>query len=128
MTPNAVRKLALDLAGKAHRRHEEAVELGLSSHNRVETGQARSNAGRQMKATYEIGLAREAFDRQRGALETLAEAAFEQLKQAAELIVDHAKAVTAAIRLRADAVGSAEPQPPSPPSPSPNRPSAAAVG
>ena len=44
--------LAVDLAGKAHRRHEETVEVGLSSHNRVEKAQARPDAGRQMKAAY----------------------------------------------------------------------------
>ena len=99
----------------------QAVEAGLSSHNRIENAQARPNAGGQMKAAYEIGLAREAFAQQRGALETLADVAFERLKQAADLIAEHARAVAAAIRLRADAVGSAEPQPPSPPSPSPQR-------
>ena len=76
-----------------------------------------------MKTAYEAALARKAFAQQRGALETLADVAFERLKQAAELIAEHARAVAAAIRLRADAVGSAEPQPPSPPSPSPNGPS-----
>ena len=110
--------LALDLAGKAHRRHDQAVVAGLSSHNRVEKAQGRPDAAGQMKAAYEAGLAREAFAQQRGALETLADAAFERLKQAAELIVEHARAVAAAIRLRAEPVGSAEPQPPSPASPS----------
>jgi hypothetical protein len=115
--------LALDLTGKAHRRHDQAVETGLSSHNRVERAQARPDAGGQMKAAYEVGLAREVFAQQRGALDTLADVAFERLKQAAELIAKHARAVAAAIRLRGDAVGSAEPQPPSPSSPSPNGPS-----
>jgi TrwC relaxase/AAA domain len=115
--------LALDLAGKAHLRHDQAVEAGLSSHNRVEKAHARPDAGGQMKAAYEIGLAREAFAQQRGALETIAEVAFERLKQAADLIAEHVRAVAAAIRLRADAVGSAEPQAPSPPSPSPHGPS-----
>jgi hypothetical protein len=76
-----------------------------------------------MKAAYEVGLEREAFTRQRGALETVADVAFERMKQAAELIAEHVRAVAAAIRLRADAVGSAEPQPPSPTSPSPHGPS-----
>jgi hypothetical protein len=115
--------LALALAGKAHRRHDQAVETGLSSHNRVEKAQARPDAGNQMKAAYEAGIAREAFAPQRGALETLADVAFERLKQAAELIAKHARAVTAAIRLRADEVGTAEPRSPGPPSPSPNGPS-----
>ena len=75
--------LALDLAGKAHRRHDQAVVAGLSSHNRIEKAQAHPDAAGQMKAAYEAGLAREAFAQQRGALETLADAAFERLKQAA---------------------------------------------
>jgi hypothetical protein len=115
--------LALDLAGKAHRRHDEAVEAGLSSHSRIENAQARPNAGAKMKAAYEIGLAREAYAQQRGALETLVDGVFERLKHAAELIAEHATAVAAAFRLRADALGPAEPQPPSPPSSSPNGPS-----
>jgi len=115
--------LALDLAGKAHRRHDQAVEAGLFSHNRIEKAEARPDAAGQMKAAYEAGLAREAFTQQRGAIETLAEAALGRLKQAAELVVEHARAVAAAIRLRADAVGSVEPQPPCPPSPSSRGPS-----
>src|SRR5271166_1037934 len=86
------------------------------------TGSRRRRRGR-MKGAYEAALAREAFARQRVALETIAEVAFERLKQAADLIAEHVRAVAAAIRLRADAVGSAEPQPPSPPSPSPHGPS-----
>ncbi|MGA9848410.1 MAG: hypothetical protein WBQ45_12315, partial [Roseiarcus sp.] len=115
--------LALDLAGRAHRRHYQVVEAGLSSHNRVEKAHARPDGGGQMKAAYEAGLAREAFAQQRGALETFADVAYERLKQAADLIAEHVKAVAGAIRLRPDAVGSAEPQPPSPPSPSPHGPS-----
>ncbi len=114
--------LALDLAGRAHRRHDKAVVAGLSSHNRIEKALARPDAAGQMKAAHEAGLAREAFAQQRGALETLAAAAFERLKQAAELIAENARAVAAAIRLRADAVGSVEPQPSNPPSPSPRGP------
>ena len=37
-----------------------------------------------MKAPHESGLAREGFARQRGALETLADASYERLKQAAD--------------------------------------------
>jgi len=60
--------LALDLVGNAHRRHDKAVEAGLSSHNRIEkTEQARPNIGGDMKAAYEAGLARQAFEPQRGA-------------------------------------------------------------
>jgi len=103
--------------------HDQAVETGLLSHNRVEKAHARPDAGGQMKAAYEAALARDAFAQQRGALETITEVAFERLKQAADLIAEHVRAVASAIRLRADAVGSAEPQPPSPPSPSPHAPS-----
>ena len=54
--------LALDLGGKAHRRHDQAVETGLSSHNRVEKAQARQDAASQMKAAYELVLrARHSF-------------------------------------------------------------------
>ena len=103
--------LALDLGGKAHRRHDQAVETGLSSHNRVEKAQARQDAASQMKAAYEIGLAREAFAQQRGALETLADAAFERLKQAADLIAERENR-RGGDPTPADAVGSAEPQAP----------------
>jgi len=63
--------------------------------------------------------AEDGFAQQRGALETPADAAFEHLKQAAELIADHARTVAAALRLRSDKVGSVEPQASNPPSPSP---------
>ena len=115
--------LALDLAGKAHRRHDQAVETGLSSHYKIENAQARPDAGGGMKSAYEAGLAREAFAQQRGALETLIEAAYDRLRDAANLIADHAKAVAAAIRSRTDEASSAEPQPSSPPTPSPGGPS-----
>jgi hypothetical protein len=42
-----------------------------------------------MKAPHESGLAREGFARQRSALKTLAEAGYERLKQAADLIAEH---------------------------------------
>src|SRR5208337_3741635 len=42
--------LALDLAGEAHRRHDQAVETGLSSHYKIENAQARPDAGGGMKA------------------------------------------------------------------------------
>jgi hypothetical protein len=57
-----------------------------------------------MKAPHESGLAREGFGRQRGALETLAEAGYERLKQAAALIAEHTRAVVAAIQSRSEAV------------------------
>jgi hypothetical protein len=94
--------LALDLASKAHRRHDQAVEAGLSAHNRIEKAQAQPNVAGQMKAAFEGGLAREAFAQQRGALETLVEGAFERIKHAADRIAEHPKAVAAAIRGRGD--------------------------
>jgi hypothetical protein len=111
------RSRALDLAGKGRRLHDRAVVAGLSSHNQIERAvQARPGVEREMKAAYEAGLAREAFAPHRGALETLAEAAFERLKQAADLVADHARTVAAAIRARAEASR----EPPGPPSPSPS--------
>ncbi len=95
--------LALDLVGNAHRRHDKAVEAGLSSHNRIEkTEQARPNIGGDMKAAYEAGLARQAFEPQRGAIETVLDAAFERLKQAADVIADHLRAIAEGIRTRTD--------------------------
>ena len=40
-----LKALALDLAGKANRRHDQAVEAGLSSHNRVERRRRRRMQG-----------------------------------------------------------------------------------
>jgi len=95
--------LALDLVGNAHRRHDKAVEAGLSSHNRIEkTEQARPNIGGDMKAAYEAGLARQAFEPQRGAIETVLDAVFERLKQAADVVADHLRAIAEGIRTRTD--------------------------
>jgi hypothetical protein len=109
--------LALDIAGKGRRHHDRAIVAGLSSHNQIERAvQARPGVDREMKAAYEAGLARQAFARQRGALETMADAAFERLRQAADLGADHARSVAAAIRARAEA----STEPPGPPSASPS--------
>jgi hypothetical protein len=71
-----------------------------------------------MKAPHESGLARERFARQRGALETLAEAGYERAKQAADLIAEHTEGVVAAIQSRSEAVSlNADPAQPEPPSP-----------
>jgi hypothetical protein len=108
--------LALDLAAKARRRHDQAVEEGLSSHNRIGKAQARPEASPKMKAIFEAGQAREAFAQQREALETLVETAFESIKQAADLITERAKSVAAAIRRTGDSSQfSTEPKPSSPP-------------
>ena len=78
--------LALDLVRKATRRHDRAVEKGLALHQRIETAaQASPDIGHRIKAAYETGLAREAFARERVGLEILLQAAFERLKQAADL-------------------------------------------
>jgi hypothetical protein len=108
--------LALDLAAKARRRHDEAAEAGLFAHNRIERAQARPDAPGQMKAAFEAGRAREAFARQRVALETLVEAAVERIKQAADLLAERTKFVAAAIRRTEDSSQfSTEPKPRSPP-------------
>jgi hypothetical protein len=89
--------LALDLTTKARRRHDEAVEAGLSAHNRIEIAQARPDASCQMKAAFEAGRAREAFAKRRVALETLLETAVERMKQAAALISERTKSLAATV-------------------------------
>jgi hypothetical protein len=89
--------LALDLATKARRRHDEAVEAGLSAHNRIEIAQVQPDTSGRMKAAFEGGQAREAFAQQCLALETLLEAAVERMKQAAALLAERTKSATAAI-------------------------------
>jgi hypothetical protein len=98
--------LALDLAGKAHSRHDQAIEAGLSSHNRLEKAQARPDDASRMRAAYEVGLAWEAFARQHATLETMVDVAYERLKQATDLIAEHARAVAAAVRSRSEALSS----------------------
>jgi hypothetical protein len=92
--------LALDLADKARRRHDRAVEAGLSSHNRIEKAQAWPEASRKMKAIFEAGHAREAFAQQRGALETLVETALKRTREAADFIAAHARSAAAALLQR----------------------------
>ncbi len=115
--------LALDLVRKATRRHDRAVEKGLALHKRIETAaQASPDIGHRIKAAYETGLAREAFAREREGLETLLQAAFERLKQAADLIAERARSVAAAIRARPETLAPAADPPPAQ-SPSPRGPS-----
>jgi hypothetical protein len=90
--------LALDLAGKAHRRHDEAVEKGLSTHNRIEKAEAQPEAARAMKAAYQAGLLLEAFATQRERLVALVDAAGEHLRRMAEAIAERARTVAAAVR------------------------------
>jgi hypothetical protein len=94
--------LALDLTTKARRRHDEAVEAGLSVHYRIEIAQARPDASGQMKAAFEAGRAREAFAKRRVALETLLETALERMKQAAALISERTKSLAATVRTTQD--------------------------
>ena len=90
--------LALDLAGKARRRHDRAVGAGLASHRRVETAaEAQPDLGRRMRGAVQEGLAAQAFASRRSALESLTQAAFERLNQAAELIGDHLRTMSDAI-------------------------------
>ena len=115
--------LAVDLAGKARRRHERAVAAGLGAHQRLETAaRAAPQAGADMRAAFEAGAARQAFARQREAIEEIAQSCLERLKAAVELVADHLKALAAAMRPD-DAAGapspSAAPFSPKPPSPSP---------
>ena len=70
-----------------------------------------------MKAPHPASPAR-GFARQRGALETLAEAGYERLKQASDPIAGHTRVVVAAIRSGSEVVSlSADPVRPEPPSP-----------
>jgi hypothetical protein len=111
--------LALDLVRKATRRHDCAVEKGLALHLRIETAEQGSpDIGHRIKAAYETGLAREAFAREREGLEILLQAAFERLKEAADLIAERARSVAAAIRARPVTLAPAADPPPSPRGPS----------
>ena len=96
--------LALDVAGKARRQHDRAVETGLSNHERIETAaEARPQLGDEMKAAWQAGLLRQAFDQQRDALVALVQAIDEQLKRAAGVVADRARAIAAAIAGAPDA-------------------------
>ena len=104
--------LALDIAGKARRQHDKAVETGLSNHNRIEkAAESGRSLGAEMKAAYQAGLLRQAFEQQRDALMALVQTIDEQLKRAAGVLVDHARAVATAVR-RAPVAGPADPESP----------------
>ena len=91
--------LALDIVGKARRQHDKAVEIGLSNHNRVEKiADGRPDLGAEIKASYQAGLLRQAFERQRDALTALLQTIDQQLKRAADVLVNHASAMAAAIK------------------------------
>jgi hypothetical protein len=108
--------LALDLAGKARRQHDRAVETGLSNHNRIEKAAAeRPDLGGETKAAWQAGLLRQAFEQQRDALLTLMQTIDGQLKRAAGVVADHAKAIGSAIR-----TATVDAQAPEPPAPAPS--------
>ena len=112
--------LALDIAGKARRQHDRAVEIGLSNHNRIEkVAEERPHLRGEMKASYQAGLLRQAFEQQRDALMALMQTIDEQLKRAAGVLVDHARAMATAIK-GAPVAGPEAPNPPDPPAPAPS--------
>jgi hypothetical protein len=112
--------LALDIAGKARRQHDRAVEIGLSNHNRIEkVAEERPDLSGEMKASYQAGLLRQAFEQQRDALVALMQRIDEQLKRAAGVLVDQARATAAAIK-GAPVGGPEAPNPPEPPAPAPS--------
>jgi hypothetical protein len=112
--------LALDIAGKARRQHDRAVEIGLSNHNRIEkVAEERPHLRGEMKASYQAGLLRQAFEQQRDALMALMQTIDEQLKRAAGVLVDHARAMATAIK-GAPVAGTEAPDRPEPPAPAPS--------
>jgi hypothetical protein len=91
--------LALDIVGKARRQHDRAVELGLTNHHRLEKGaEDQLDLRSEMKASYHAGLLRQTFEQQRDALLALIQTIDEQLKRAAGVLVDQAKAMATAIK------------------------------
>jgi hypothetical protein len=112
--------LALDIIGKARRQHHRAVQTGLSNHNRIETANAeRQDLGGEMKASYQAGLLRQAFEQQRDTFIALIQTIDEQLKRAGGVLVDHAKAMATAIK-SAPVPESLAANPPEPPAPAPS--------
>jgi hypothetical protein len=96
--------LAIDLAGKAHSRHDQTVEKGLATHNRIEkVVDKRPGVGAEMKIAYEAGIAREAFAPGGGPLIGLAEAAFERLKEVGAIIAEHTRNIAAVLNARSQA-------------------------
>jgi hypothetical protein len=112
--------LALDIAGKARRQHDRAVEIGLSNQNRIEkVAEERPDLGGEMKASYQAGLLRQAFEQQRDALIALMQTIDEQLKRAGGALVNHARAMAAAIN-GAPGAGPEASNRPDPPAPAPS--------
>jgi hypothetical protein len=112
--------LALDIASKARRQHDRAVNIGLSNHNRIEkVAEERPGLSGEMKASYQAGLLRQAFEQQRDALMALMQTIDEQLKRAGDVLVNHARAMAAAIK-GAPVAGMDAPDPPGPQAPAPS--------
>ena len=109
--------LALDIAGKARRQHDRAVEIGLSNHNRIE--KVAEDVRGEMKASYQAGLLRQALEQQRDALMALMQTIDDQLKRAAGVLVDHARAMATVIK-GAPVAGPEAPDRPEPPAPAPS--------
>ena len=112
--------LALDIVGKARRQHDKAVQTGLSNHNQIEKAAGhRPDLGAEMKASYQTGLLRQAFEHQRDAFVALVAAIDEQLKRAAGVLLDQAKAIATTIK-GAPVAEPAAPNPPEPTTPVPS--------
>jgi hypothetical protein len=116
--------LALDIFGMARRQHDRAVATGLSNHEKIEAAdKRRPGLGAEMKAAFEAGLLRDEVTQQRDAVAALVQAIDAQLKRAAEVVVNHASAMAAAIRPRAEIPTAAADIPPEPPTLTPRGPS-----
>jgi hypothetical protein len=72
-----------------------------------------------MKASYHAGLLRQAFEQQCDALIALIQTTDEQLKRAAGVLVDHARAMATTIK-GAPVAGPEATDPPEPPAPAPS--------
>ena len=72
-----------------------------------------------MKASYQAGLLHQAFEQQRDALMALMQTIDEQLKRAGDVLVNHAKAMAAAIK-GAPVAETEAPSPTEPPAQAPS--------
>ena len=82
--------LAIDLLAAARRHRDQAVDVSLRAHQRIETAaSAKTNVGRAVRATVEAAAAREALARQRISLEEALQRCATMLKDAAEMIMNH---------------------------------------
>ena len=91
--------LAIDLAAEAKKAPAETIDQVISSHHRMEAGTLSSpQLGRDIRAAFEAGAAREAFARRREVIEDLLQRAGGALKDSAGLRIDHINALRAALR------------------------------